>query len=253
MAKLTGKIALVTGASRSIGRAIALRLAKDGAMVCITYVSNAEAAKETVAEIARGGGRAFALNGDIGAIDDVNRIALAFQEELRTRTGSDQFDILVNNAGIAVRATPDEFDEAQFDRQLNVNFKGPVFLTRALLHKINDGGRIINISSQTSQMALPMVFLYTASKAALDNYTRNLAKHLGKRGITVNTVAPGATDTDMNKPQMTPERLKALAESTPLGRVGQPEDIADAVAFVASDDARWVTGQYIAASGGAGL
>jgi 3-oxoacyl-[acyl-carrier protein] reductase len=253
MAKLDGKVALVTGASRSIGRAIALRLARDGATVCITYVSDQAAAESTVSDITRAGGKAFALKGDMGTLADVERIASEFKRDLVQRTGSERFDILVNNAGIATRALPENFNEEQYERQMAVNFKGPIFLIKALLPNLNDGGRIINISSQTSQMALPLVFLYTASKAALDNYTRNLAKHLGKRGITVNVVAPGATDTDMNKEGLTEERRRALAASTALGRVGVSEDIADVVAFVASDDARWVTGQYIAASGGAAL
>jgi 3-oxoacyl-[acyl-carrier protein] reductase len=253
MASLEGKVALVTGGSRSIGRAIALRLARDGALVCITYVSDKAAAEATVSEISRAGGRAFALQCDMGLLSDVGALISAFKAELQARTGSDRFDILINNAGIALRAFPDDFSEEQFDRQLSVNFKGPIFMIKGLLDAISDGGRIINISSQTSQMTVPMVFLYTASKAALDNYTRNLAKHVGKRGITVNTVAPGATDTDMNRPHMTEERRAALSAATPLGRVGEAEDIADVVAFVASKDARWITGQYIGASGGAAL
>lgn len=246
---LNGKIALVTGASRSIGRAIAMRLAKDGAMVCVHYVANRAAAEETVGAIVGAGGQAFALQADMGSMEDVARLAREFKAELKTRTGSERFDILVNNAAIAIMAQPDQFAEDQLDRVFDVNFKGPLLLIKALMDDLNDEGRIINISSATTQGVFPQFFLYTAAKSALNNLTVNLAKHLSKRGITVNAVAPGLTDTDMNAEMLTPQFREHAARAMGRGRIGLPQDIADVVSLVASEDAHWMTGQYLAATG----
>lgn len=250
---LKSKTALVTGSSRSIGRAIAVRLARDGALVAINYVGNRAAAEETLRKVEAEGGQGFIVQADLGSMADVRRLAQETISGFQRLTGSDRLDVLVNNAGIAVHAYPGDAEEEAFDRIMAVNLKGPLFLAQALMDTLNDGGRIINISSSTTLTAFPEYHLYTAAKAGLNNLTRSLAKHLGRRGITVNTVAPGATDTDMNANWLNDDARRAIAQHIPLGRVGESEDIADVVAFLASSDARWVTGQYISASGGAGV
>lgn len=250
---LKGKTALVTGASRGIGRAIALRLAREGALVAVHYGSNQSAADEVRKSIEDAGGQAFVLQADMGVMSDVQRLADRLGAELKARTGSDRLDILVNNAAIAVVANPGQAEEAMFDRILSVNLKGPLFLTQALLERISDGGRIVNISSGTSRRAFPQYFLYTAAKAGLDNFTLNLAKHVGPRGITANVIAPGVTDTDMNVHWLTEGAREAMKAQTPLGRVGEPDDIAGAVATIVSKDSGWITGQYISADGGISL
>jgi NAD(P)-dependent dehydrogenase (short-subunit alcohol dehydrogenase family) len=250
MSGLAGKIALVTGASRGIGRAIALRLAQDGATLAIHYHAAADAAAAIVAEIEALGGVAFALKADLSAPGGAGALAEAFTAELARRYGAPAFDILVNNAGVSQRATIEEVTEADFDRLLQTNLKSPFFLTKALLPHLRDGGRIINISSMGTRAAYPAMAAYAPAKAGLEALSRLLAAHLGGRRITVNSVLPGATATDMNVNARDPVASKAVAATIALGRVGQPEDIAGVVAFLASDAGGWVTGQAVDASGG---
>ncbi|WP_328406132.1 SDR family oxidoreductase [Nocardia sp. NBC_00403] len=248
MGALTGKTALVTGGSRGIGRAIAERLGRDGARVAVHYNGNEEAAKETVAAIEAAGGSAFAIRAELGVPGDAAALWAAFDAH------ADGVDIIVNNAGVGDVRTPiGDTDEAAFDRVFAVNAKAPFFVTKHGLERLRDGGRVINTSTGlTHGFAMPQLIAYTMSKGAIDVFTANLAKQLGARGITVNAVAPGIIDTDMNAAWLRNDQAEAMvADYSPLKRVGQPADIADVVAFLASDDSRWVTGQWIDATGGA--
>ncbi|MRH86821.1 SDR family oxidoreductase [Nocardia sp. SYP-A9097] len=248
MSTLAGKTALVTGSGRGIGRAIALRLAKDGARVAVHYNGNTATAKETVAAIEAAGGSAFAIQASLGVPGDAQALWTAFDAH------ADGLDILVNNAGTdGIREPITSTDEESFDRVFAVNTKSPFFVTKLGVDRLRDNGRIINVSTGLTRGAYqPRLLAYTMTKAAIDALTSILAKELGPRGITVNAVAPGAIDTDMNADWLrTPEGQAATAARSPLNRVGQPADVADIVGFLASDDSRWVTGQWIDATGGA--
>lgn len=239
---LAGKTALVTGAGRGIGRSIALRLARDGARVAVHYGSSADAARQTVTEIAEAGGDAFAIRGRLGVPGDAEALWAAFDEH------ADGLDILVNNAGVLGGRVPfADVDEPAYDEVFAVNTKAPFFLAQKGLPRLRDGGRIVNISTRFTHGArVPELMAYAMSKAAVDSFTATLAKQLGPRGITVNAVGPGATNTDMNTARLaTADRRAAVAALSPLNRVAQPDDIADIVTFLASDDGRWVTGQWI--------
>jgi NAD(P)-dependent dehydrogenase (short-subunit alcohol dehydrogenase family) len=250
MTALAGKIALVTGASRGIGRAIALRLAGDGATVAVHFHAAADKANATVAEIVAAGGKAFAIQADLSARGGAVGLADSFTAELTRRAGSASFDILVNNAGLGKRAVIEDITEDDFDALLQTNLKSPFFLIKALLPHLRDGGRIVNISSMGTRSAYPTMAAYAPAKAGLEALSRLLAVHVGGRQITVNSVMPGATATDMNAVTRDPAAARAAAVTIALGRVGQPEDIAKVVAFLASDAGGWVTGQQIDASGG---
>ncbi|MBF6240255.1 SDR family oxidoreductase [Nocardia otitidiscaviarum] len=248
MGALTGKTALVTGGSRGIGRGIAERLGRDGARVAVHYNGDVAAAKETVAAIEAAGGSAFAIQATLGVPGDVRTLFDAFDAQ------ADGLDILVNNAGIdGIREPIGGTDEQSFDRAFAVNTKAPFFITRAALERMRDGGRIVNISTGLTHGArMPELIAYTMTKGALDAFTAILAKEVGPRGITVNAVAPGIVDTDMNAAWLRNDAAQAnVAAMSPLRRVGQPADIADVVGFLASADSRWVTGQWIDATGGA--
>jgi NAD(P)-dependent dehydrogenase (short-subunit alcohol dehydrogenase family) len=251
---LKGKVAVVTGASRGIGRAIALRLAQDGALVCVNYHKDAEAAKATVAQIEAAGGEAFALQADVGSLGELSAFFQALDAELTSRRGDRRFDILVNNAGIAARGPVATATEADFDRVFATNVKGPFFTTQHAIPRLRDGGRVINLSSNLSRHPMPLAIAYCMTKAAIDTFTVALAADLGSRGITVNTLSPGLTATDLNAEIRANTNIETvIASATALGRVGRVEDIADAAALLASPDASWVTGQYFEASGGLGL
>ena len=251
---LDEKVAVVTGASRGIGRAIALRLARDGALVCVNYNSNAEAANAVVGEIETAGGEAFALQADVGSVAHLGRFFEALDAELTDRRGAARFDILVNNAGVATGGTVETLTEEDFDRMFATNVKGPFFATQHALARLRDGGRIINVSSNLSRHPLPHGLAYCMTKAAIDNFSMGLAAELGKRGITVNTLAPGLTATDLNAAMREdPKLTRTFSAMTALGRIGEVEDIASAAAFLASSDSAWVTGIYLEASGGLGL
>jgi len=252
---LPGKVALVTGGSRGIGRAIAQRLARDGAAVAVGYARDEKAAQETVAKILADGGRAFPLHAELGERGDALRLWSAFDAAVSSYAPDGKLDILVNNAGIPNSSPLDTLTEEEFDRLFAVNVRAPFFIVKHGLTRLRDGGRIVNISSGLARIALPEIMAYGSTKGALDTFTLNLAKELGPRGITVNSVAPGITDTDANAGWLrgNPEAEAAAAATSALGRIGQPEDIADVVAFLASADARWVTGRVVDATGGSAL
>ncbi|MDF5728372.1 MAG: glucose 1-dehydrogenase [Rhizonema sp. PD38] len=244
MASLTGKVAIITGASRGIGRAIAQRLAQDGAAVAINYGQSAEAANELVRDIESKGGKALSVQADISQVADIRHL---FQETIN-KLG--QLDILVNNAGIARGGAIVEVTEEDFDSMFAVNVRGVLFALQEAARHMKNNGRIITISSSTSVYPSPGIAVYAASKAAPKLFTEILAQEIGERGITVNSVLPGPTSPGMfdNLPQ---ERREEAAASSPIGRIGQAQDIADVVAFLASEEARWITGQHIVVNGGA--
>ncbi len=239
---LHGKTALVTGASRGIGRAIALRLARDGARIGIHYGRSAAAAETLSWEIAAFGGSSFLAGAVLDDLAGVEALAAAIPADER-------LDILVNNAGQSLPAGIDAGEE-NFDALVAVNMKAPFFVTQALATRLADGGRIVNVSSGLSALARPDSIVYGMTKAALNAMTRSHTKAFGPRGITVNAVLPGIIRTDMSD-WVNSERGAEIARSRSVfGRIGEAGDVADIVAFLASDDARWVTGELIDASGG---
>lgn len=242
---LSSKTALVTGASRGIGRAIAIKLAADGARVAVNFTKNEGAAQEVVAAIEAAGGEAFAVQGDVA---DLASIETLFGE-VETRFG--RLDILVNNAGIAESADFLEATPQHFDDQFGLNVRGLYFATQRALKILNDGGRIISISSIASRGLSIEYAAYGATKAAVNALTSSLSKGLGARGITVNAVSPGVIETDMMRATFDEETVERMKQGNAMKRTGQPEDIADVVAFLASDAARWITGREIVADGGA--
>jgi len=251
MAKsLQGKIALVTGASRGIGKAIAVKLASEGATVAVHFGTQAGRADEVVASIEASGGRAFALQADLTDVGSIAAMFDAFDRKL-AEFGTSKFDILVNNAGINAEGSVETLSEADFDRLFATNVKGLFFTSQYGVARLNDGGRLINLSSMVGHNAYPTAVAYAATKAAVDSMTLSMAAGLGPRGITVNAIAPGATETDFIGKYMQDETFVSyFAAAAALGRLGQPSDIADVVAFVASDAARWITGERIRVSGG---
>ncbi|MFD0319303.1 SDR family oxidoreductase [Streptomyces flavalbus] len=255
MGTLTGKKALVTGASRGIGRSIAERLARDGALVAVHYGRNAAAAQEVVAAIRADGGAAFTVHAELGVPGDVPTLWEGYDREVLRHSDSPGLDILVNNAGITPRGEIEQTTPEAFDEAVAVNMRAPFFLTQQAVKRLHDGGRIINISSGATRIALTDIIAYAMTKGAVDAFTLTLAKALGGRGITVNAVAPGIIDTDMNASWLRGNEAAetSAAQLSALGRIGRAEDVAAVVAFLASDDGRWVTGQVIDATGGSQL
>ncbi|MEV0650702.1 SDR family oxidoreductase [Phytomonospora sp. NPDC050363] len=246
MTALTGKTALVTGASRGIGRAIALRLAVEGASVAVHYGSDDQAAGKTVGEIEEAGGRAFALRAELGVPGDVDVLFAGLTDRLAGRP----LDVLVNNAALASAGSLAETTPETFDRLFAVNVKAPFFIIQRALPMMADGGRVINISSAATRVALPEL-AYAMTKGAVNALSRSLAQEVGSRGITVNAVAPGPTLTESSDWMGATSDLEGrLGAANALDRLGQPADIASAIAFLASDDARWLTGEVLEVTGG---
>ena len=241
---LKHKVALVTGSSRGIGRAIAERLSRDGAAVVINYCSREERAREVVAALRSGGGQAIAVQANVAKAAEVESL---FDQTIEY---FGKLDILVNNAGVLSTKPLAEVTGEDFDELFGVNVKG-IFLTcqQAAL-RMKEGGRIINLSSTVTSLLLPGYAIYAASKGAVEQITRVLAKELGAHGITVNGVSPGPTDTELFREGKTEEQIGSMAQLAAFGRLGEPKDIADVVAFLASEQARWITGQNIRVNGG---
>jgi 3-oxoacyl-[acyl-carrier protein] reductase len=238
---LKGKVAIVTGASRGIGRGIAERLAQDGASVVVNYARNADEAKKVVSGIEQRGGKAVAVQADMSKVADVWRL---FQE---AETHFHRLDILINNAGIFTYKPLTEVTEQEFDQIFAINAKGPFFAMQEAAKRMTDGGRIVNISTGGTRLAFPGITAYGGTKSALEFFTKVAAKELGARKITVNTVSPGYTETDM----LSDPGFRAMGvEASPLKRLGTPRDIADIVSFVVSDEGGWITGDNLQAGGG---
>jgi len=249
MTDLSNKIALVTGASRGLGRASAARLAEAGARVIVHYSASREAADALVAEIRAKGGQADAIGADLSVPDAPQKLAEAVKA-----LGISKLDILVNNAGVAQFAPLEEQTVADFDRHYAINVRAPYFLTQQLLPLLGEGSSVIFLSSVVARVAFDHTSAYSSTKGAIEVITRNLAKELGPRGIRVNAVAPGAIDTDMAQDFLGTEESREYVKSIQaLKRIGQPDDIAEAVLFLASDQSRWVDGRSIEVSGGTGL
>jgi 3-oxoacyl-[acyl-carrier protein] reductase len=244
----TGRTALVTGASRGIGRASALALAAAGAQVLVHFGRGAKEADAVVAEIRKGGGRADAVAMDLAAADGASKLA----RQARSIIG-DRLDILVANAGVSKAATIEETTVEDFDRLFAVNVRAPYFLVQQLLPILGEGSSVILVSSLGAHTAVGTLSAYAATKGAIDTLVKYFAAALGPRGIRVNAVAPGAIDTDMSSLTKTEEGRQGVLAMQALKRIGQPEDVADVVAFVASDGARFITGTTVHVDGGAKL
>ena len=248
----TNKIALVTGGSRGLGKNMAIGLAKKGVDVVLTYNSKKEDALAVVNEIQHLGGKAAALQLDTANVKAFDPFFAALATTLQSVFDADKIDYLVNNAGIGVHASFAETTEAQFDELMNVHFKGAFFLTQKALPLIADGGGIVNVSTGLARFSTPGYSAYASMKGAMETLTKYQAKELGSRGIRVNIVAPGAIETDFGGGVVRDNAQvnSVIASATALGRVGLPDDIGGVVAFLCTDDARWVNAQRLEASGG---
>jgi len=247
MSRLTGRVAVVTGASKGIGAAIAKSLAAEGAAVVVNYSSSREGAERVVAEISGKGGKAVAIHADVSKAADVRRL---FDE---TQKAFGSLDVLVNNAGVYDFAPLEAVTEGEFNRQFGINVLGPILATQeAVKHFGSNGGSVINVSSVVSENPVANSVVYSATKSALDSITRALATELGPRRIRVNSIAPGAVETEGTQRFgiLDSELGKEIVARTPFGRFGQPEDIAPVAVFLASDESRWITGERLSPAGG---
>jgi NAD(P)-dependent dehydrogenase (short-subunit alcohol dehydrogenase family) len=249
------KIVLITGASRGLGKNMALHLADQGRDIIVTYYANRQEADSVVKAIEAKGRKAIALQLDVRNSESFTDFSDKVKQQLQTHWQRDQFDYLINNAGSGVYKTFVETTEADFDQMSNEHLKGPFFLTQKLLPLIKDGGRILNVSSGLTRLAYPGFVAYAIMKAAVELFTSYLAKELGERRISVNTIAPGAIETDFGGGMVrdNKEVNDHIAQITALGRVGLPDDIGGAVAAILSDEAGWINAQRIEASGGQGI
>lgn len=252
MTKLNGKIAIVTGGSRGIGRSTVLSLANRGGDSIFTYKSNQEEAEKVVSIVRETGRMAIALQLDTGNVSTFDSFVQSVGEALK-ELGAERFDYLVNNAGISHHNSIEKTTEEELDNLYQVHFKGVFFLTQKLLPLINDGGRIVNISTGLTRFTVPESGPYASMKGAIEVLTRYLAKELGQRGISANTIAPGAIATDFSGLRANEELKKFLAGLSVLGRVGEPEDVGDAIASLLSDENRWINAQRIEVSGGTAI
>jgi 3-oxoacyl-[acyl-carrier protein] reductase len=246
VAKLTGKVAVVTGASKGIGAAIAQALAAEGASVVVNYASSQAGADKVVAAITQAGGKAVAVRGDVSKAADAQGIVDAAIETYG------RLDVLVNNSGVYDFAPVEQITEEHFDKHFNVNVRGLLLITQAASKHLGEGANIVNVGSVVSRITPPGSVVYTATKGAVDAITGVLARELGPRKIRVNSVNPGMVETEGTKDGgiIASEMATAVVAQTPLGRIGQPEDIARVAVFLASDDAGWITGETLVASGG---
>ncbi len=252
MTNKTQRIALITGGSRGLGRSMAEHLADRGTDLIITYRNDQAAADEVVRQAKASGVRAAALKLDVGQISGFEAFAAALRDTLKSDFGGSRIDYLVNNAGIGVHAPLLETTEAQFDQLLNVHFKGPLFLTQTLVPLLNDGGRILNVSTGLTRIIFEGYGAYAAMKGAVETMSLYMAKELSERNIAVNVIAPGAVETDFGGGVVrdNPQVNEMIASTTALGRVGLPEDIGAAVAMLLSSEASWVNAQRVEVSGG---
>jgi NAD(P)-dependent dehydrogenase (short-subunit alcohol dehydrogenase family) len=252
MTNHSSKIALVTGASRGLGKSTALNLAKKGVDVIVTYNSNEAEATKVVSQIESVGAKAVALQLDTGNTKTFTGFGERVKQLLQDKWQTDRFDFLVNNAGIGINASITETTEEEFDHLMNIHLKGVFFLTQKLLPLINDGGRIVNVSTGLTRIIFPGYAAYASMKGAIETLTLYMAKELGSRQIAVNVVAPGAIETDFRGGAVrdNPEMNKYVASQTALGRVGLPDDIGGAIASLLSEDNKWVNAQRIEVSGG---
>jgi 3-oxoacyl-[acyl-carrier protein] reductase len=248
------KVAVITGSSRGLGAATAKRLAKDGFFVVVNYVKSKKEGEDVVSGIEKAGGKAALVQGDVSALPGITAFFEGVDAALKGRGLPAKFDVLVANAGVLISKPFAQTTEADFDLLFDTNVKGVFFLIQGALPRLRDNGRIVTLSSGLSRFANPMFTAYSATKGAIDVMTRVLAQELGARGITVNAIAPGAIDTDMNASWLRSEEGRTmLMARQALKQVGAPPEIADAVAFLAGPDSRWITGQRIEASGGSSL
>jgi NAD(P)-dependent dehydrogenase (short-subunit alcohol dehydrogenase family) len=249
---MNNKIALITGGSRGLGRDMAINIAKKGIDVVLTYHSKKDKAAEVVEEIKTLGQKAIALQLDTSDVKSFDGFYKTMTSALKSEFGKGKFDFLVNNAGTALYSSIADTTEEQFDDTVNIHFKGVFFLTQKALPLMNDGGSIVNISSGLARFSYPGLSVYGALKGAIEVMTRYMAKELGSRKINVNVVAPGAIETDFGGggTRDNKDANAAIAAATPLGRAGLPTDIGPIVAFLCTDDAKWINGQRIEASGG---
>jgi 3-oxoacyl-[acyl-carrier protein] reductase len=243
MKTLENKVALVTGASRGIGAAIAKKLAAEGAAVVVNYAGSKDAANEVVSDITTGGGKAIAVQADVANAADVKRL---FDE---TISAFGKIDILVNNAGIMLLKPLKDASDDEFDKQFNTNVKGVFYALREAANRLADGGSVINFSTTVTRTNLPAYGIYAATKSAVDQFTRIFAKEVAPRNINVNSVLPGPTATDLFLNGKSEELIAKFTANMPFNRLGTPEDIANVVAFLANDEVKWLSGQTIGANG----
>lgn len=242
--KLAGKVALVTGASRGIGREIAEELARNGAKVVVNYASSPGKAEEVVDGIKQRGGEAVAIQADISSVAEIEML---FHKTLEAYG---QVDILINNAGIMITKPIASMTEEDFDKQFAINVKGTYFACQQAARHMNDNGRIINFSTSVNGSMFPAYSAYAGTKGAVEQFTRQLSKELGPKGITINAVAPGPVNTELFTVGKTEEQISAIANMNSFGRLGEPEDISRIVLFLSSQESQWITGQTIRVNGG---
>lgn len=242
--RLSGKVAIVTGASRGIGREIAERLAENGAKVVVNYASSPAKAEEVVSAIKQSGGEARAIQADIRQVAAIERL---FGETIEAYGG---IDILVNNAGIMTTKPVAAMTEEDFDQQFAINVKGTYFAIQQAFHHMNSGGRIINFSTSVVGQMFPAYSVYAGTKGAVEQFTRQLAKEFGPKGITINAVAPGPINTELFTIGKSEEQIAGIANMNAFGRLGEPDDVAGAVLFLAGEESKWITGQTIRVNGG---
>lgn len=246
------KIALVTGGSRGLGKDMAIELSKKGIDVILTYRTNKKEAEKVLTAIEKNSQKAAALSLDVSDVKSLDAFVAEISKTLETNWGTNKLDYLINNAGIGATAPMEQVTEELFDNMMKIHYKGVYFLTQKFLPKMNDNGGVIFISSGTTRFCVPGYSVYSSLKGAIETLAKYVAKEYGQRGIRANVVAPGAIETDFNDAAIrnNPQMKEFLSSQTALGRVGRADDIGSVVAFLCTDDAKWINGQRIEASGG---